>query len=405
MKTKHARFSSSQKRLTLLGGAASLVALIAALSALLMNGSQTAHAGSLDEQSGARSGPLLVRKAEMMIVPPQSALRSRLQVAAVSASAQAHSVSLPGVVEADPARTVNILPPLAGRLMELRVKLGDVVKAGQVLALISAPDLAQAYADFDKARDARELARRALQRAHGVHDAGANAAKDLEQAESSDVQAQAELTRADARLKTLNSGGKLDASANLHVAGSAAPALRLTAPISGTVTALNLGAGSYINDPTAALMTIANLEQVWVTANVPENLIASVSKGQGAEVRLAAYPAQLWHGVIGFVSTVLEADTRRNKARIAFANPDGKLKPNMYASVSLNVPQAAQITVASSALLMNNDSTTVFVEVAPWTFVRRVVEIGAEDGDSVRILSGLKAHERVVVRGGVLLND
>jgi cobalt-zinc-cadmium efflux system membrane fusion protein len=179
----------------------------------------------------------------------------------------------------------------------------------------------------------------------------------------------------------------------------------LTAPVAGTVTALNVGGGAYLNDPTAALMTIAGLDPVWITAQVPEYQLAGIAPGQAVDVMLAAYPGQTLHGRVGKVSPVLEADTRRAKVRIVFANADGRLKPNMFATVWFMAPQAAAVTAPTSALLMNNDSTTVFVEVAPWTFVRRVVEPGSEDRDSVRILSGLKPGERIVTRGGILLND
>ena len=339
---------------------------------------------------------MVIRSADRINIPANSPLRTRLLVSAVGEANSPHTIVLPAVVEADSARTVNILPPLTGRLTELRVKLGDVVKQGQVVAVLSSPDLAQAFADVDKARDALDLARRGLERGRAVNAAGGNAAKDTEQMESNYVQSQAESRRAEARLTTLGgSGAGTDKSRSLN----------LRAPVSGTVTTLNNGRGAYLNDPTAALLTIANLDQVWVTANVPENLIGIVAKGQAVEVSLPAYPGLKLSGSVSVVSAVMEADTRRNKTRIAFANLDGKLKPNMFASVTLAVPRARQPTVPASALLMNNDSTTVFVEVEPWSFVRRVVEMGSEDGDSVRILSGLKTGERVVTRGGVLLND
>ena len=377
-------------RMTVTTSCIRLAALSAASVLCLAACNRAGDAGKAAEAAT----PMFEHQNNNIVIPAKSPLRARVQVGAVDNAAAVHTISLPAVVEADPALTVNIVPPLTGRLTELKVKLGDSVRQGQVLAVISSPDLAQAFADADKARDARELAARALQRARGVNEAGANAGKDLEQAQSNYAQAAAEAVRADARLKTLGADG----SGKSH-------ALTLTAPVSGTVTALNNGAGSFLNDPTATLMTIANLDQVWVTANVPENLIASVAKGQGVDVVLASDPDHPRRGVIGFVSAVLDADTHRSKARIAFANRDGKLKPNMYASVNVAVPQTACLRVPASALLMNNDSTTVFVEVAPWTFERRAVQTGTEDGDMVGIVSGLRAGERVVVRGGVLLND
>jgi cobalt-zinc-cadmium efflux system membrane fusion protein len=303
-------------------------------------------------------------------------------------------MNIPGVVEADPTATVNILPPLTGRLTELKVKLGDVVKVGQVVAVISSPDLAQAWADFDRAHDALELARRAQERGAGVNAAGANAAKDLELINSNYNQALAESNRSEQRLKALGVNQQ-DKSRLLQIA----------APVAGSITALNNGTGSYLNDPTAAIMTISNLEQVWVTANVPENLVAALHQGQQASITLDAYPGQLWQGKVSSVSALLEADTRRNKARIRFKNTDGRLKPNMYANVKLDIPQNGKLMVPTSALLMNNDSITVFVEVAPWTFTRRTVTIGSEDGDQVSVSSGLAAGERVIIRGGVLIND
>lgn len=388
IKTKYAHLGARRKHATALLGAGLSAAILIGLS----HGLRPAKAAG----AGEPVGPMFVRKADQYSVPANSPLRARLAVSPVAESSSPHVVALPAVVEADPARTVNIVPPLTGRLTELRVRLGDVVKQGQVVAVLSSPDLAQAFADADKARDALELARRALERARGVNEAGANAARDLEQAESNFAQARAESARAQARLGMLGGGG---------AAHDASRSLTLTAPVSGTVTALNTGRGTYLNDATAPLMTIANLEQVWVTANVPENLVGAVTRGQAADVALAAYPGLKLHGTVSMVSAVLDADSRRNKTRIAFANADGRLKPNMFATVHLAVPQARQLAVPASALLMNNDSITVLVEVQPWTFVRRTVETGAEDGDTVRILSGLAAGERVVVRGGVLLND
>jgi cobalt-zinc-cadmium efflux system membrane fusion protein len=340
--------------------------------------------------------PLIVREGERLKVPANSPLRTHLTVATVGEFAAPHSASFPGAVEADPALTVNVLPQLTGQLITLPVRLGDVVHANQVLAMIGSPDLAQAFSDADKARDALALAERTLARARGVNQAGANAAKDLEQAQSNEVQAAAELTRAETRLKNL---GVADPTRERP------HPLEVRAPVAGTITALNIGIGSFINDPTAAIMTISNLDTVWVTASVPESSLSGLTKGLPVEVTLPALPGVTLKGKVEFVSPILDPDTRRARARVAFRNTDGRLKPNMYANVTVALPQSGQPTVPSSALLMNNDNVSVFVEVEPWVFTRRVVEIGNEDGDAVRIVTGLHAGERIVVRGGVLLND
>ena len=101
---------------------------------------------------------------------------------------------------------------------------------------------------------------------------------------------------------------------------------------------------------------------------------------------------------------MLEADTRRNKVRIAFDNPNGMFKLNMFATVRFFSPPSQRVVVPPSALMMVNDASNVFVEVAPWTFERRPVDPEA-DIDGGAVVEGLTAGQRIVVRGGVLLND
>ncbi|MEO6921083.1 MAG: efflux RND transporter periplasmic adaptor subunit [Collimonas sp.] len=349
-------------------------------------------------EANANATPNFIKQDERITIPERSPLRSRLAVQTVASLDAAHTLELPAQVEADPARTTNILPPAAGKVLELKVGLGDHVRKGQLLLVMTSGDFAQATADLQKARDALQLAKRIVERQGGVQQAGAGAAKDLEQAESVYSQAQSEFSRADTRLKSLSANGAT-------AADSGGQRLNLVAPTTGSITALSVSAGQSANDATASLMTIANLENLWITANVPENMLASVKKGQTVNIRLPAYPGQQFHGTVSFISDILQPDTRRALVRIAVSNADGKFKPNMFANASFAVAQAVQPVVPTSALLMNNDNTTVFVEVAPWTFIRRTVETGYEENGSARIQNGLNVGERVVTKGGVLLND
>lgn len=339
--------------------------------------------------------PAVVADHGRLQVPEKSPLRTRLVIEPVELRALPHVVTFPATVEADPAHTANVLPALAGKLIDLKVGLGDHVNRGQLLAVIDSGDLAQAYADADKARDALDLAKKSLDRARGVQQAGGSAVKDLEAAQSGYNQALAESARAQTRLAAV---GGMPGS---HVART----MNVTAPISGYVTALSVSSGMYLNDVTAAMMTVANLDPVWITAQVPESEIALVAKGQQVDAALPAYPGQVFHGRVSFVGPVLQADTRRDLVRVAMANPDVRLKPNMFANASFDIPQPAQVFVPESALLMNNDSITVFVEVAPWTFERRTVELSYDETAGARVVKGLKAGDRVVAKGGVLLND
>jgi membrane fusion protein, heavy metal efflux system len=358
--------------------------------------------GLLGPRQTADNEPaLMVHKADKILVPDGSSLRERLTVAPAKAEAVSARLELPGIVESDPARTAAILTPLAGRISELRVALGDRVHRGQVLAVIDSPDLAQAYDDDDKAADTAQLTQKNLQRQEGQFKLGTASSRDLDQARSDQAQAAAEYVRTQARLKVLG----VDAANHPRHGGKPSSLLPVLAPASGSITTLTVATGNMINDPTQPLMTVADLSTVWVTALVPEKDVAALAKDQDAEVSLLAYPGQVFRGKVLFVSDVIEPDSRRDKLRIAFPNPQTAFKPNMFATVSLIGAQKTRVILPTSALLMNNDRTTVFVATAPWTFERRTVEPRLEEGTTVAIESGLRAGEQVVVKGGILLND
>jgi membrane fusion protein, heavy metal efflux system len=336
------------------------------------------------------------RQGTKIVIPEGSPLRSRLAVARASADSVNLRLTLPGLVESDPARTASVIPPLSGRVLDLKVRLGDRVAKGQVLAVLDSADLAQAYDDYDKAADAFRLTQKNLGRQQEQSKIGVASDRDLDQAKSDNAQTEAEYTRTRARLNVLHAPTESRGSSRR---------LTVQAPVSGSIITLSVTPGSIINDATAPLMTIADLSMVWITAMVPEKDIGVVAKGQDADVSLTAYPDRPLHGKVLFVGDVVEPDSRRNKIRIAFANADYSLKPNMFATVTLAGPAQARVILPSSSLLMNNDRTSVFVATAPWTFERRTVELQLEDGPSVAIRSGVSPGEQVVVKGGILLND
>jgi cobalt-zinc-cadmium efflux system membrane fusion protein len=350
---------------------------------------------------GGRDGgpgetPSIVRQGSKIIVPAGSSLRDRLTVMPVQAEAVSPKLLLPAVVESDPTRTAAVLTPVAGRVLDVKVALGDRVAQGQVLAVIDSPDLAQAYDDNEKAGDAFALTEKNFARQEGQAKIGAASDRDVDQARSDHRQAAAEYTRTQARLKVLGASAHSTQHSRL---------LSVRASMAGSITALSVAPGNMVNDPTQPLMTLADLSTVWVTALVPEKDLSAAAKDQEADVALTAYPGQSLHGKVLFVSDVLEADSRRNKVRIAFANPEHLFKPNMFATVTLLGPRQMRVVLPTSALLMNNDRTSVFVATAPWTFERRTVDVQLEEGPTVAIRSGVQPGDQVVVKGGILLND
>jgi cobalt-zinc-cadmium efflux system membrane fusion protein len=338
----------------------------------------------------------LTRIGDRLVVPPGSPLRERLTIAEPELKEVAHTLVLPALVEPDPARTVKVLPPVAGRVTELKVRLGERVSKDQQLLVIDSGDLAQAYSDRDKARAALKLAKEALDRLMMLERSQAVAVKERQQAQNDFAQAQSELERSEDRLRAIGvSAEKAEPTRVLSV----------KSPIEGSIIDLQVAAGAYVNDPTAPMMTIANLDTIWVTANVPEKDIAFVYEGQPVDVTFPAYPDKVFKGKVLFVSDVIDPDTRRNKVRVAFDNPDKMMKANMFANAAFAAPSESRLFVPTSALLMTNDSTSVFVEVAEWAFERRNVEIAYQEGATAAIKSGVRPGDRVVIRGAVRLND
>jgi cobalt-zinc-cadmium efflux system membrane fusion protein len=357
---------------------------------------QNAGIASPSEEARAATPSPFSRVGDRVIVPETSPLRTLLAIAPPTMKEVARTLVLPATVEADPSRTVKVMPPVTGRVIELKAQLGGRVVQGQELAVIDSGDLAQAFSDIEKARSTVTLTKKALDRQLSLEKAGGAAIKDREQAQSDYAQAVSELERSESRLRAIGIPADQKEQSRL---------LSIKAPASGSVIDLQVAPGAFVNDPTAAMMTIANLDTIWVTANVPEKDIAFIFPGQTVKVTFRSYPDDVFEGKVLFVSDVVEPDTRRNKVRIAFDNPDRILKPNMFADATFVAPSMSRLMVPTSALLMTNDTTSVFVEVSDWAFERRNIEIAYQEGAAVAIKTGLRPGDRIVVKGAVRLND
>jgi cobalt-zinc-cadmium efflux system membrane fusion protein len=347
------------------------------------------------KEAPADDTPSLVHDGDLLRIPEKSPLRRSLVVAALAEQSIAAPITLPALVEADPARLVKVLPPLAGRIVSLNKQLGDEVKAGEVLFTIDAPDFAQANADALKAQAALTLAQHNLQRQRELDKSEIAARHDLEQAEGDYQQAAAETARANARLTQIgartgaaNSGG--------HLA--------VRSPIAGRVVELSAAAGAYWNDATAALMTVADLSKVFISANAQEKDLGQLYVGQQASIKLDAWPAPV-SGQVRYIGEMLDADTRTIKVRMPFDNRDGHLKPGMFAEATLLARPHNGLLVPMAAVIQSGFASRAFVETQPWQFAPREVKLGAQIGEQVEVLAGLKAGDRIVVKDGVLLND
>jgi membrane fusion protein, heavy metal efflux system len=294
-----------------------------------------------------------------------------------------------GGVTPDVNSTIHVTSQGSGRVVELKVRLGDYVKKGQLLLSIRSADLAGAFSDYQKAAADERLAQKALDRAQLLISHGALAEKDLQQAEDTEEKAKVDVRNAEQRVRLLG-GDPAHPSTTIN----------LRAPVSGTIVEQNIsgfeGIKSLDNSPN--LFTIADLARVWVLCDVYENDLAEMHLGDIAEIRLNAYPDKTYHGKVADISRVLDPATRAAKVRIVLPNRDGSLRPGMFAvAIFRSRKSQTRILIPSSAVLRLQDKDWVFRKEGPQQFRRVEVRTGGGGADGMQqIENGVKPGEQIV---------
>jgi membrane fusion protein, heavy metal efflux system len=308
-------------------------------------------------------------------------------------TAELHAVhddlTVNGVVAPDVSRTVPVNALSGGRVIEILARLGDDVQKGQVLLRINSPDLSQAIADYSKAVADEVVSRRALERATVLFEHGAMAEKDKEAAQGVEEKAKVDVATAKERIRMLN--GSLD-----HLS----PIIEVAAPISGTIVAQNItgGAGVKSLDNAPDLFTIADLSEVWVMCDVYENNLSQVHVGDLAELRLVAYPDRPLRARVGKIMSILDPATRTAKVRLELENPNGLMKPGMFATAKfVSQGSTRRVMLPASAILRLHDKDWVFRPMGGKSFRRTEVVAGPAMSDGAQqVLSGLAAGDAVV---------
>jgi cobalt-zinc-cadmium efflux system membrane fusion protein len=293
-----------------------------------------------------------------------------------------------GTVQPDVNKTIHVTSLGSGRVVDLKARLGDYVKKGQVLLVISSPDLAAAMGDYHKASADEGLARKALERAQLLYSKGAFAQKDLEVAENADAKAKSDQQTAENRLRVL--GGDPARPSTM---------IELRAPVAGTIVEQNVAGFEGIKslDNTPNLFTIADLSNVWVVCDVYENDIGDVHIGDPAEVRLNAFPDRVFKGSVSDVSRVLDPNTRSAKVRIVLANRDGAFRPGMYAATTFRSrKQKPHLVVPATAIMRLQDKDWIFRKETANSFRRLEVRTAGLPGGLQQIQQGAKAGDEVV---------
>jgi len=310
-------------------------------------------------------------------------------------TAKAETRSLPtevtanGTVSPDVNRTIHVTSLGGGRVVDLKVKLGDTVEKGQTLLVISSPDLSGAFSDYQKAKADEVLSHKALDRAQMLYDRGAIAAKDLEAAQDTEDKAKVDVETADHHVRIL--GGD---------PAHPSPLIELKAPVAGTIVEQNVAGSEGVKslDNTPNLFTIANLVEVWVVCDVFENDLGEVHLQDAAEIHLNAFSDRVFHGRVADISRVLDPNTRSAKVRIVLPNGDGALRPGMFAVAKFRSRKLTdRVVVPSTAIMRLHDKDWVFRREGDKQFRKIVVQADGLAPDGMQeIRDGLKPGERVV---------
>ena len=338
---------------------------------------------------------------------PTSAQLKTLSIATVSTGDFQGIEVTDGSIELNGDLTTPVYSPFSGRVTRVIAKPGDVLRRGAPLATIDAAEFVQAQNDLIAAMAQTKLARTNDSRKRSLYEGKGGSLQDWQQAQADLSTAEVALKAVRNRLRIL---GKTDADIDkLETSDNMDATATLAAPIGGVVVDRQVGPGQYVQSGAGTpLFTLADISSVWLVANVREEDAPLIRKGQAVEVSVAAFPARIIKARVTYVAAQVDPTTHRLTVRAEIPNPDGALKPEMFATFHIITSDGTQSpSVPESAVVY--DGTDAHVWVVQGTggdqvIGLRAIKVGRGAGGDVQVLDGLKAGERIVTRGSLFID-
>ncbi|AGY58291.1 efflux RND transporter periplasmic adaptor subunit [Gloeobacter kilaueensis] len=350
--------------------------------------------------------------AEAVRVAPDVQKAMGLVVRPVQQRLLSSGLAVNGKIEAIPSHSADVNAPLAGRVLALYASRAQAVRTGQVLATLDSPEIrqlaveaarsrVQARTAFKQAEARLALAEANYQREKDLLTKGISARRDfqLAEAERNQVRADREAARAQVQLADALLKSRLSQLGQRGVSARADGIVALAAPVAGVVAEQRVTAGEAV-EPGKPLYKIIDLTAVWATAAVYEKDLAQVRPGEPVEVSVAAYPNRTFRGRVASVDPAIDADTRTLGVRAILANPDGQLKPGMFATLRLVTGRASRAVavIPRTAVIDADGQKLVYVQKGE-AFVPTEVQLGRTDGeDLIEVKDGLAPGDRVVTQ-------
>jgi cobalt-zinc-cadmium efflux system membrane fusion protein len=337
-------------------------------------------------------------------IPPSSQASRDLVLASVQRKAIEQRVRATATIEPNAGAVADITSVIPARVMKLIAQPGQNVKAGEPLAILSSVELGEAKTDYLRARSLEAITAQQLKREQELYAKKITPMKDLLQARAQHDTALAEYqaSREKLRLITPAALSTVQWSDNGHPLSE----FPLVSPIAGTLVRRDLRIGGMVDRNEPAPLTVINLEQVWVVANIFEHDLAGLQTGDLAEIAADAYPNRTFTGRVTYISDEVDRSTRAVRTRIEVPNPDHVLKPGMFAHAVIKTGNGREVLVApESAIYEVHGQEVVFVPAGDGRFSVRPVKLGSRGSGTVEITAGLKQGDLVVAKGGLALKS
>ena len=336
---------------------------------------------------------------EIIITP---IIQGQIKIAKADKAEISEAVNVPGRIEVQQNRLAKIGSPVTGRVSDIQVSLGQIVKSGQILAKVNSVELTQTQLIFIKAKQQIGLKTKAVVRAKLLFEA--------------DVISKAEMQRIEAELDSVTA--EFDATEDqLEILGMTKAAIQklsnsstvnsysdVTSRIAGIVISKHVNIGQVVQ-PADELFSVADLNHLWAVAEVPEQQAAFIQKDQEVTIDIPALDDKRVKGKIIYVGDIVNPETRTVLIRTEIDNSNQMLKPDMLITVTVQSKKISKLAVPSSAVVRENDRSYVFAQTGPNKFRLREIEIGSRDGNMVSVLSGITIGETIVVDGAFHLNN
>jgi membrane fusion protein, heavy metal efflux system len=336
---------------------------------------------------------------EIIITP---IIQGQIKIAKADKAEISEAVNVPGRIEVQQNRLAKIGSPVTGRVSDIQVSLGQIVKSGQILAKVNSVELTQTQLIFIKAKQQIGLKTKAVVRAKLLFEA--------------DVISKAEMQRIEAELDSVTA--EFDATEDqLEILGMTKAAIQklsnsstvnsysdVTSRIAGIVISKHVNIGQVVQ-PADELFSVADLNHLWAVAEVPEQQAAFIQKDQEVTIDIPALEDKRVKGKIIYVGDIVNPETRTVLIRTEIDNSNQMLKPDMLITVTVQSKKVSKLAVSLAAVVRENDRSYVFAQTGPNKFRLREIEVGSRDGNMVSILSGIAIGETIVVDGAFHLNN